>query len=138
MKFIQMGTDSMDLSDLKAKDLMDTEPLAVHPSEQIAAVDLLMSRNKLGGIPVVDGGSLMGLITMRDIMLSRFSLCVDGMKVEDLMRRNPAFVTPESSLKEVLNIIVNQQVDQIPVIENGEVVGIITNDKLLKNLVAFI
>lgn len=138
MKFIQMGTDSMDLSDLKAKDLMSTEPLAVHPSEQIAAVDLLMSRNKLGGIPVIDNGKLVGLITMRDIMLSRFSLCVDGMKVEDLMRRNPAQLSPESSLKEVLDIIVNQQIDQIPVIEDGEIVGLIYSENLLKKLVDYI
>ena len=125
----------MDLSKIKAKDLMVTEPLAVHPSEQIAAVDLLMSRNKLGGIPVIEDGILIGLITMRDIMLSRFSICVDGMKVGDLMRRNPAFLTPDSSLKEVLEIIVNQQIDQIPVIENDEVVGLITSENLLKNLV---
>ena len=127
----------MGLNELKAKDIMVTEPLAVHPSEQIAAVDLLMSRNSLSGIPVIDG-KLIGIITMRDIMLSRFSLCVDGMKVGDLMRRNPAFVTPESPLKEVLNIIVNQQIDQMPVIEDDEVVGLITSDNLLKNLVDYI
>lgn len=128
----------MDLLKIKAKDIMITDPLAVHPTEQIAAVDLLMSRNHIGGIPVIENGNLVGLITMRDIMLSRFSICVNGMKVEDLMRRNPASVTPESSIKEVLNIIVNQQIDQIPVIDEGEVVGLIINENLLKMLYKYI
>ena len=123
----------MDLNELKAKDIMVTEPLAVHPSEQIAAVDLLMSRNSLSGIPVIDG-KLIGIITMRDIMLSRFSICVNGLKVEDLMRKDPVCVSPESPLKEVLNIILDQKLEQVPVVEDEQVIGIINNDKILRKI----
>ena len=127
----------MVLDDLKAKDIMVTEPLSVHPSEQIAAVDLLMSRNSLSGIPVIDG-KLIGLITMRDIMLSRFSICVNGLKVEDLMRKNPVCVTADAPLKEVLNIILTQKLEQVPVVEDEFVIGIINNDKILRKIYEYI
>ncbi len=127
----------MDLSKLTAKDIMVSEPLAVHPLEQIAAVDLLMSRNNLSGIPVIDG-KLIGIITMRDIMLSRFSICVNGLKVEDLMRKNPVSVTPDSPIKEVLKIILEQKLEQVPVVEDGQVVGIINNDKILRKILEFL
>ncbi|MHA1785680.1 MAG: CBS domain-containing protein [Candidatus Helarchaeota archaeon] len=122
----------MTLSELKARDVMVTEPIAVHPSEQIAAVDLLMSRNNLGGIPVIDNSRLIGIITLRDIMLSRFSICVNGMKVEDLMMKNPVSVSPDTLIKEVLSLIIKYQLEQLPVTENGEVVGLITKENLLK------
>ena len=125
----------MSIKGLKAKDVMITNPISIPPSEQVAAADLLMTRNNLGGLPVIDfDGNLIGMITLRDIMRSRFSISVGGMSVEDIMEKNPYLISLNTTLKEILNIMVEKGIKHIPVVENGKLVGLIVRKEILKEI----
>ncbi|MHA1379328.1 MAG: CBS domain-containing protein [Candidatus Helarchaeota archaeon] len=125
----------MSIKDIKANEIMVKNPISIPPAEQIAAADLLMTRNNIGGLPVTDlEGNLVGLISLRDIMLSRFTISVGGMKVEDIMEKNLKTVSPNTSLKEVLKIMLENRIERIPVVENGKLLGLIVHKEILKEI----
>ncbi|NVM29163.1 MAG: CBS domain-containing protein [Candidatus Helarchaeota archaeon] len=124
----------MEIKDVKAKDIMVIEMLTVNPKEKVAAADLLMVRNSIGGLPVIEDEKLVGILTQRDIMLSRFSISVGGLQVEDLMTRNPIKITPETSLEEILEIMLTKGVERLPVIKDDKLVGLVMHGQILKKL----
>ena len=123
----------MSISELKARDLMVSDVTFVRPDEKVAAVDLLMIRKSLGGVPIVESGTekLVGIITQRDIMLSRFRTSIAGMTVDNIMTRNPITVSPAVSLKEVLNLMLKHNIERLPVIEKGKLIGLIDSISIL-------
>ncbi|MHA1300691.1 MAG: CBS domain-containing protein [Candidatus Helarchaeota archaeon] len=125
----------MSIEEIKAKEIMVKNPISIPPSEQVAAADLLMTRNNIGGLPVTDlNGNIIGLISLRDIMLSRFTISVGGMKVEDIMQKNLKYVSPETPLKDVLSILIENRLERIPVVEDGKLVGLIVHKEILKEI----
>ncbi len=124
----------MEIKDVKAKDIMITDLLTVNPKEKVAAADLLMVRNSIGGLPVIEDEKLVGILTQRDIMLSRFSISVGGLQVEDLMTRKPVTVTPDTSLEEILEIMLTNNVERLPVIKDDKLVGLVMHGQILKKL----
>jgi len=57
------------LSNLKVKDLMTSNPIVVHPEDNIEKVIILMLEKKISGLPVVDENeNLVGIITQTDIL----------------------------------------------------------------------
>jgi CBS domain-containing protein len=119
---------------VKARDIMVTELLTINPTEKVAAADLLMVRNSIGGLPVIDNEKLVGILTQRDIMLSRFSISVGGLQVEDLMTHNPISISPDTSLEEILNIMLTKNVERLPVIKDEKLVGMVMHGQILKKL----
>ena len=123
----------MSISELKARDLMKIDVTYVRPDEKVAAIDLLMVRKSLGGVPIVEYNTdkLVGIVTQRDIMLSRFRTSIAGMTVENLMTKNPITVSPETSIKELLGLMLSHSIERLPVLENGKLIGIIEPDSIL-------
>lgn len=121
----------MDLRKLKARDVMVRELITISPEEKIAFADLLMTRNNIGGLPVVSRGKLVGIITQRDIMFARHYE-IGGLKAGDLMSKEPIIVTPEASLKEVLSIMLEKKIERIPVVEDGRLLGLVVHDRILR------
>ncbi|GAB4321591.1 MAG: hypothetical protein Kow0069_25980 [Promethearchaeota archaeon] len=126
------------LEELTARDLMLPDPVAVTPDQRIAQVDLMMVRQGIGGVPVVNERSeLVGILTQRDIMLSRFFVSVGGMTVRDLMT-SPAISVPlNAKLKDVLRTMFENKVERLPVTDGeNHLVGLIVHDKILRELYA--
>jgi IMP dehydrogenase len=121
----------IDVKDLKAKDLMVKDLITIGPDEKIALADLIMTRNSIGGLPVVENGKLVGIITQRDIMLAR-NYEIGGLSARDLMSRDPITVTPEAGLKEILKIMIENKIERVPVTENGRLLGMIVHGRILK------
>ncbi|MCP4763626.1 MAG: CBS domain-containing protein [archaeon] len=118
---------NMDLKEVKAKDVMVTDLVTVSPSEKIGAVDLKMIRASIGGVPVVnDSNKLLGIMTQRDIMLSRFTATITNSKVEDLMTRDVITCNLDTSFKDILKKMLENNIERLPVVDN---------DKTLKGLI---
>lgn len=121
----------MELKKIKAKDVMIKELMTIGPEEKIALADLIMARSSIGGLPVVDRGKLVGIITQRDIMLAR-NYEIGGLMTRDLMSKNLITVGPEASLKEILGVVLDKKIERIPVVENGKLVGLIVHNRILR------
>jgi CBS domain-containing protein len=109
---------------------MSPSPVTVAPGEKVAAVIMRMQQGNFRSAPVVEDGRLVGLITDRDIrgQMGR----VDTTEVRVAMGENPPTVTPTTPVHEAARVLFEQKVDALPVVENGQLVGVITNSDILR------
>lgn len=123
----------MSIKDLKARDLMNPDVTSVYPDEKVAAVDLLMVRKSLGGVPILEPETekLVGIVTQRDIMLSRFRTSIAGMTVENLMTKNPITVASDTPIKDLLGIMLRHRIERLPVVDKSKLVGMIEPETIL-------
>ncbi len=54
-------------------------------------------------------------------------------EVRKIMTKNPIVASPESSIEEVSELMAEQKLQQLPVVENGKLIGLITSYDLWKN-----
>lgn len=120
---------------------MRRDPVVVGSDTLVSeAKDLIMAR-KLPGLPVVDGGRLRGLVTQAHCLraghhVSRtqnpdeLDFFVTRVKVKDIMVRNPASIEARDTMEHCLAKGRALGVSQFPVLENGQVVGIISANEI--------
>lgn len=114
------------------RDCMTRNPITVRPeSDPLAAVSLLKS----GGfrrLPVIDeAGELVGIVTRNDleVFLSRAGspgVIKRQHRVDQMMGCNVVMVSPDCPLEEAANLMVKHKIGSLPVVEDGRLVGIIT------------
>ncbi len=128
------------------RDRMTSEVITVGVSEPIRRAWNLVEEKRLRRFPVMDGDRLVGIITDRDIRNATASSVVltekkyhdyllDTVRVESIMTQDPRTVTPDTGLKEAARIILEMQVGGLPVVEDGRLVGIITETDLIRTLI---
>lgn len=110
------------------KDVMSKNIVAVLPSDTAEKAAMLMSENDIGSVPVISGGELKGLLTDRDIVIRCVSKgkVANSTKVSDLMTPDVAFVTPEQSVHQAINLMAAERVRRLPVVKDGYVDGMIS------------
>lgn len=102
------------------------------------AILMLNSRN-IGVVLVTDdAGSLTGILSERDII--RKSLTQEtGFRDEPVsktMTKKVLSVTPNTSIEEVMNIMSNSRIRHVPVLENGEIKGLVSIGDVVKRKIA--
>jgi len=109
---------------------MSPSPVTVVPGEKLAGVIARMQQGNFRSAPVVENGRLVGLVTDRDIrgQMGR----VDTTEVRVAMSENPPTVTPTTPLQEAARVLFEHKLDALPVVENGTLVGVLTNSDILR------
>jgi Zn-dependent protease/predicted transcriptional regulator len=119
------------LKDVTVGDMMAKPVVAVPPNMPVHEVIEQMYTSRHLGFPVVDRGVLIGMITVADV--HRMSpIDRDAMQVRDVMTREPITLPPGAPVVDALRIMSMQNIGRIPVVENGELVGIVTRTDILK------
>ncbi|NOZ77388.1 MAG: CBS domain-containing protein, partial [Euryarchaeota archaeon] len=116
------------------RDVMVTDLITIAPDEKIALADLKMTRSSIGSLPVVEGDRIVGIITQRDIMLAR-GYEIGGLKARDLMSKELVTVTPETPLKEAIEMMLKNRIERLPVVDGGRFLGLVVQGNILKTLV---
>jgi CBS domain-containing protein len=117
---------------LHAQDIMIQEVHVTAPNDLVAAAKLKMMRCNVGGLPVVDRRQLVGIITHRDILLAGGEAL--GLKVGDLMSKDPQVAEKNTPIMDVTKIMAEKGYQRIPVVEDGDLVGLITQSSLIRAL----
>jgi len=108
---------------------MTAAPLTASPGMTVARVRLIMIEGHVRSVPVVEDGKLVGMVTDRDIA---FSDPTPDTTIGSLMTREVIGVSPRSSIQEAARVLLECEVEGLPVIEDGKLVGIITRSDILK------
>ena len=113
--------------DRKIRDVMTPSPRTVESSAPVQEAATLMRDQDVGAIPIVDNGSLVGIVTDRDIAINVIAEGKDiSTPVGDIASHDIITVDPEQSLDEALQLMAQHQVRRLPVVEeDGKPVGII-------------
>lgn len=113
-----------DLMTSQLRSLRETDSLA----DAVAAMQELFVRH----IPVVDeAGRLAGLVTQRDLLALEHKKD-PSTPLRDIMRTGVATVSPDTPLRTAAETMIYNKYGCLPVIENGELAGIITETDFLK------
>jgi CBS domain-containing protein len=136
-----MGEDPLQqFSDIKVSDIMIKDPFFTTPDEKISATELVMLRKKIGGLPVIkdqQNKQLIGIITQRDIRLARFAMSLESTSttVKDLMTPEPFIVKKDKTIKDVLELMIEKNIQCLPVVNNNnQLIGLIVHNQILKKL----
>ena len=101
-----------------------TDPFYLSPDHSISDATALMERYRISGVPVVENGKLVGIITNRDI---RFE--TDFSKpIREAMTSDNLITAPEgTTLEEAKNILAKHRIEKLPIVnKNFELRGLIT------------
>lgn len=128
---------------LLVRDSMSPLQYRVYPDTPLEEVVDLMNRRELHAVPVVgENHEVLGIITAGDALkhLLPRRLTGEGERdaaaaaARDVMTRSVLCVSEDQSLVEAANMMINKEVDQLPVVREGELVGFLTQDTLLRQL----
>ncbi len=97
----------------------------------------LMAEKNIGALIVFDGDRLLGLISERDyarkiVLKNKFSR---ETAVGDIMTRDVVTVTPDKNLEECMELITQHRVRHLPVVENEQVLGLISIGDIVKGII---
>ncbi|MGD9030199.1 MAG: CBS domain-containing protein [Anaerolineae bacterium] len=129
------------------KDYMTRHPIMISPTTSAAEAQKLMVESKVRHLPVVgDGKRLLGLVTRERLRIPptdlgslnvwEISRLLSHLTVQDVMLKGDDLLTtdPDATLEDAAKIMVDHKVGSLPVLEEGIVVGIITEVDMLVQL----
>jgi len=144
---------------------MDSNPERVTPDTPVEEVIAVLRENELPGVPVVnDGGRCVGIVTETDLVLPDDdgdlhlphyvnifggTVFLEPLKryegklrkafastAADMMSENPTVVSPDTTVDEAAGIIHETGHNRLPVVEHGQLVGVVTRIDVLGGLVS--
>ena len=104
------------------------------PDDALADVVDLMVGHNIGSLVVLAGGEMVGIITERDILRASAATrgTLDSVKVHERMTRCPIVASPRDDLTDVMGVMTERRIRHLPVVERGQLVGIISIGDLVK------
>ncbi|MDQ0198289.1 CBS domain-containing protein [Neobacillus ginsengisoli] len=108
------------------RDIMTKDVKVCSPHEPVTAAAKIMRDINCGSVPVCEGKKVVGMITDRDIVINCVAEEKDCKSVHchDSMTRDVITCAPDTDVHECARIMSEHQIRRIPVVENGEMLGI--------------
>lgn len=108
------------------RDLMSEDVVSVSPNQSVQEAAQLMEQHDIGAIPVVENGEVKGIITDRDITLRATADGDYNATVAECMTQNLTIADPNMSVHEAAKVMAEHQIRRLPVVENGQLVGMLS------------
>ncbi|HTQ70296.1 MAG TPA: CBS domain-containing protein [Acidocella sp.] len=143
---------------MNVSEIMTRNAISVHPRTTVVDAARIMLANHVSGLPVLDeSATLVGVVTEGDL-LRRAEIGTEGEQagwlkallqpaavaadyvathsrhVSGVMTHNPIFVTPDTPLAEVVQVMLRKRIKRLPVLENNKLIGMVSRADLLKAL----
>ena len=119
---------------LTARELMSSPVRTIRPDTTISEAQRILLRYGHSGLSVVDEkDQLVGVVSRRDIDLALHH-GFGHAPVKGYMTKNLKTITPQTSLPEIESLMVTYDIGRLPVLEDGQLVGIVTRTDVLRQL----
>ncbi len=124
------------------RDHMTPDPVTITPQNTIADAFALLRENKIRRLPVVDKGKLVGIMTERDLgdvspssatSLSIFEInyLLSKMTIDKVIKKQKLItIVPDAYVEEAALLMRQHGIGALPVVEDGRLVGIITESDI--------
>ena len=112
----------------------DGEIVQIPATHSVRGVATLLTEKRIGAVPVMDGDSVIGIISERDvvrIIASDGHAALDW-PVDRVMTRAPITVTRDTGLLAGLSLMTRRRIRHLPVVEDGKMVGFVSIGDLVK------
>lgn len=146
---------------ITAKDIMTTDVITVDPETSVKEAANIMSENDISGLPVVQNGELVGIVTENDLIIKDKKLhfpeyinVIGGIiylesykkfeeefkkfiavKVGELMTEDVITASPNEPIEDLATIMHQENINRLPVVDNsGQLIGIVTRGNIVKHI----
>ncbi len=127
--------------------IMTKDIIAVNRTDDLETAETLFKQHHIRHIPVVSGDVIIGMLSYTDLLRISFAdalnedetevdtVVYNMFTIDQVMSKNVVTVNSETSIKEVAGIITKNEFHALPVVDNGELVGIVTSTDLINFLI---
>ena len=134
---------------MKVKQLMARQFITLSPDDKVDRAIYLFHYEKVHHLPVISkNGSLVGIVATHDLKkvdgTPRYTLhesqdgskhIVSAKKVRHVMRRNPYTIASDADAEVAAAMMVRERIGSLPVVDKGDLVGIVTSTHILEAFV---
>lgn len=133
----------MDPNDTVSR-IMTTQLVQLNTADTLYKAETLFKKHKVRHLPVIDGKKIVGILSYTDLLRISYadvvdeddetveSIVYDMFTLPQVMTRVPETVSPDTTIKEAATLLSVRDYHALPVVKNGELVGIVTTTDLLK------
>jgi len=111
-----------------------TDVLKIDASSTVFEALKKIVEQNVGSILVTSGGDVIGIMTERDYLrtIAILGRTSHDTHVEQIMTTPLVYVTPETTVEESMAIMTDRRIRHLPVVENEEVIGVVSIGDLVK------
>ena len=128
---------------MRVRDLMTAKPITVDPETPMLEARERMLRERIRHLVVIDEARVVGIITDRDVRLNlpspatslsvwEINYLLPGVTVGGVMTTSVIVVDPDRPIAEAARIMMDHKIGALPVVEEGRLVGIITESDFVR------
>jgi CBS domain-containing protein len=124
---------------VRVGNLMSVDPVVVDAEAPITEAELMLKSYRISGLPVVQDGALIGVVSQTDLLNARSSDLIganwDRVRVRHLMSRPAVTVHLNTSVERAARLMLERHIHRLVVVdEEDEPIGVITSTDLLRVL----
>ena len=125
------------LIDAVLQDTNGRKVISISPDSTVREALYRLVQHNIGSLPVIDStGRMVGIFTERDVLIGE---CADpkrfhGQLIKEVMTADPVCCNTGDSVHEAMDRMSRHRVGQLPVVEEGMLVGLVSVGDLIKSL----
>jgi len=129
---------------LKVRDVMSRDVHTVKRNDELAIADALMKQARVRHLPVLDeDGEVCAVVSQRDLFRGALlralgygaraeELMLKQVPVKDAMSSEIHTTTPDTPVADAARVMIERRIGCLPVVENGRLVGIVTETDFVR------
>ena len=129
--------ESMPASRLHISSVMVKDVFTVPETMQLADVAKLMLDEGIGSVPVMCEDKMVGIVSKADFVTLAVGIAFDKITVKEIMSKDLTVVSPTERLVHARRLMIESHVGRLPVVEDDELVGMITSKDLMRAFIDF-
>lgn len=133
MQAPEVGTSRKGGDMASVKEHMNPYVLTARPDQTLEQAAQAMVERKVGAAVVLTQGTVVGIITERDVMRAvARGLVPWNTSLEEIMTKDPLFAVPDTTIHDAIALMLDHGFRHLPVIDDGKLVGIVSARHLLR------
>jgi len=117
--------------------VMNPEPMTVESTKSIGNAAKMIIKHKIGGMPVVDDGELIGILTKTDFIEICQGKPFNATNIEDHMKTELATISPNDRLVHARRCLIDKGIGRLPVMDGDVLEGIVTAKDIAMAMISF-
>jgi len=117
---------------MKVAEVMNKSVVTCHPLEKLGVVVNKLDLFHISGMPVVEKGVLVGVISQTDILKALKEGTLGDRTVQEVMTKDVTCVASADLAINVARIMIEKSINRVPVVDNDKLVGIVTRGDIIK------